>query len=62
VFLLVAGLIWLHGHIQMETCWSARHTRAKPLQSSLSGVSYVTGMGRPAEQVHLEDDLGCLQI
>jgi len=41
----IAGLIWLHGHIQMETCWSARPTRATPLLSSPSGVSYATRHG-----------------
>src|SRR5215470_10650582 len=33
-FPLVAGLIWLWGHIQMKTCWSASCMRAAPLLST----------------------------
>jgi hypothetical protein len=33
-FLLVSGLIWLCGHIQMETCWSTPRMRARPLLSA----------------------------
>ncbi len=45
----------------METCRSAPHMRAMPLLSSPSGMSYAT-RHRPSEQVHLEDELGYLQI
>jgi hypothetical protein len=41
-FLLVAGLTWLDGHNQMETCWARFYTQAAPLRSSPSGLSYAT--------------------
>jgi hypothetical protein len=60
-FSLVAGLVWLCDHIQMETCWSALHPEAAPLPGSPSGLSCASRY-RPSEQAHDEDDLGYLQI